>query len=123
MKILIIDDSSFMLSTVEKTLKINFPEAVIIRAENGQKGFDLYIESKPDIIVTDLLMPLMTGQELIAKIRETDKDTKIFVSSADIQAATKTEVLEMGICEFINKPLNSEKLKLLSDKISEVYNA
>ena len=123
MKILIIDDSSFILTTVFKALSNEFSDAQIEKASNGMEGFSKYQSFKPDVIVSDLLMPEMTGQEMISKIRETDKETKIFVVSADIQAATKNEVIDYGISGFINKPLQSEKLQLLISCVREACNA
>ena len=46
-------------------------------AENGQAAWELYEKEHPDIVLTDIKMPVMTGIELIAKIRERDKRTRI----------------------------------------------
>jgi two-component system chemotaxis response regulator CheY len=117
MKLLLIDDSQYILKTTIKILSIYLPDTEIITANNGMKGFELYQSLKPDVIITDLLMPELDGQGLIAKIRENDKLTRIFVISADIQTATKTEVQNYGVSGFINKPINEEKIATLATQI------
>lgn len=119
MKLLVADDSMYIVKTVVKLISTFMTEAEIITASNGMQAYELYQAQKPDVVITDLLMPELDGQGLIAKIREEDKTTRIFVISADIQMATKTEVLEKGVSGFINKPINEEKIAALVSQIKE----
>lgn len=110
MKILVIDDSIFMQKLVESSLEKNFPEVIIITADNGEDGFNLYQIEKPNYIVTDLLMPGMDGIELVHKIRDFDKEVKIIVITADIQKTVRDEIERLQVSAFINKPFNEEKV-------------
>lgn len=123
MKLLIIDDSRFVQQILKKALQTSLPDAVIISASSGSEGYELYQEQRPDIIITDLLMPGMTGRDLVVKIRAEDSETRIFVVSADIQKVTKEEMLSYGISLFINKPINEEKIDNLLIKIQEESHA
>jgi len=105
MKILVLDDSLYVLKFILKALKRHLPEAEIETAANGRDGLDLYRTFQPDYLITDLLMPEITGQELIREIRKEDLVTKIIVISADTQISSKLEVSRYDIMQFINKPV------------------
>lgn len=119
MKILIVEDSIFVQNVIKRVISDKFPESEIITACDGEKGYALFLESKPDIITTDLLMPNLTGQEMLKKIREIDKKIPIIVISADVQKATKDEVEDQKITAFINKPLTNERAEQLTSLIKE----
>lgn len=123
MKLLIIDDSRFVQQILKKALQTSLPDAEIISASSGSEGYELYQKLRPDIIITDLLMPGMTGRDLVVKIRAEDSETRIFIISADIQKVTREEMLGYGISAFINKPINEEKIDNLLTKIQEESHA
>lgn len=112
MKIMVVDDSFFVRTLITKTLQ-NIPEGEIVTACNGQEAYDLLTKENPNVIVTDLLMPEMNGWELIKLIKQENQSIKIIVISSDIQTATRTELEQLGISAFINKPFNNEKADLL----------
>ena len=113
MKLIIADDSSFIRSMITKAIQSNIEDVEIISCVDGKQAYEAYCEHQPDFIITDLLMPEMTGQQLLAKLKTENYATKAIVISADIQTATHTELAEIGILDFINKPLTAEKLNLL----------
>ena len=123
MKILIVDDSVFAQKFIEKAILGSFPDAQIITAPSGEDAYELFLSDKPDFIVTDLLMPGMGGQMLIHMIRQTDKDCKIIVVSADVQKSVQEEIMQMHVLKFINKPLNAEKSQLLVSLLEDGNNA
>ncbi len=62
----------------------------------------------------DLLMPNVSGQQLIKLIKEYDKNSNIFVISADVQKNVREEIESYGVIQFINKPFTDEKVKLVT---------
>ncbi len=122
MKILIVDDSRFSQIVLSKHIKEFFQYAEITMANDGEEGFSKYKEIKPDYVFVDLLMPNVNGQELIKLIDEYDSQHKIFVVSADVQKEVKKEMESYGIIDFINKPFNEEKAKLVYEIIKEDIN-
>ena len=122
-KILIVEDSKFVRMITSKLLQEKFPEAAIILACDALEGYELYQNENPDLIITDLLMPNMNGQEFIHKIRQTDTQIPVIVLSADIQQATRDEMEQLGILTFINKPLSGEKTVHLISTIKEILHA
>lgn len=121
MKILVVEDSNFARSSILEVLKENFPDVAIFVAGDGVEGYNLYQQEGPELIITDLLMPGMSGQEFIQKIRMTDIHTMIIVLTADSQQATRNEMEKLGILTFINKPLLAEKVAQMVTAIKSVY--
>ncbi len=117
MKLLIVDDSKFSQMIAEKHMKELFKDIEITFANNGEEGFNKYKELHPDYVFIDLLMPIINGQELVRLIKEYDKDSKIFVVSADVQKTVKKEMEGYGIMGFINKPFDEEKSQLVFEAI------
>lgn len=111
MKILVVDDSAFSQKVTIKTVKMLYPEATYETADDGVESIEKYEKFLPDVVFMDLLMPNMTGQEAIVKLKEKFSDAKVVVLSADVQSAVKEEVLAAGALTFINKPINVDKLK------------
>ncbi len=114
MKILIVDDSRFTQLTIAKLLKNQIGDVEIFFANDGEEGFKKYKEFNPDYVFVDLLMPNVSGQQLIKLIKEYDKNSNIFVISADVQKNVREEIESYGVIQFINKPFTDEKVKLVT---------
>ncbi|WP_340017208.1 response regulator [Paenibacillus sp. FSL K6-1318] len=123
MKVLIVEDSIFVQKLLRKLIVDHIPECEIQIASNGEQGYNLFQEFRPDFITTDLLMPGLNGQEMLRMIRETDSEVKIIILSADIQKTTRDEVENLGISGFLNKPLTAEKANTLIQLIQAAYHA
>ncbi|MCX7966631.1 MAG: response regulator [Syntrophorhabdaceae bacterium] len=108
MKILIIDDSAL----ARRVLKNILLEAgyEVIEAEDGITGIEKYFLEKPDAVFLDLTMEGLKGIEVLKKIRQMDKNSIIIVATADIQTATREEVIKEGARGFVNKPFSPEKV-------------
>jgi len=112
LKVLVVDDSIFVRHFIKKLILDTYPETEVLFAASGEEGYESYKNNKPDIIITDLLMPGVDGHEFIKMVKSDNEDVKIFVLSADIQNAVKQEVLGYGVTAFLNKPLNEENFRL-----------
>ena len=110
MKIIIADDSSFVRSIISRAITQALPDSELIFCTNGKEAYETYLNSKSDWLITDLLMPEMTGQELIAKLNQEGMAVKTIVISADVQKGTKVELEAYNIINFINKPLTPDKI-------------
>jgi len=123
LKILIVEDSKFAQMTIARLFSEAFPDSEIILANNGVDGYSDFMRLSPNIIVTDLLMPHMSGQEFIKKIRVMDQNIIIFTVTADVQQSTKDELAEYDIAAFINKPLDKKKMALIKRIVEERLHA
>ncbi|MFM8322802.1 MAG: PleD family two-component system response regulator [Chloroflexota bacterium] len=110
-KILIVDDSAFARTTLRRILKDAGYE--VHEAASGLEALELMPGLNPDLVTLDLLMPEMEGGELIGHLRQIDRLTPLIVISADIQTATRDEVLAAGATAYLNKPVKDEELLAL----------
>ena len=108
-KILVVDDAFENRSVLVNLLQpIGFEVA---EACNGQEGLQKASEFHPDLIVTDLSMPIMDGFEMMHHLRQTPlKDIPIIVSSASVFEIDKQKSLEAGGDDFLPKPVQVEEL-------------
>jgi signal transduction histidine kinase/DNA-binding NarL/FixJ family response regulator len=109
-KILVIDDRWENRSVIVNLLEpIGFE---LSEASNGQEGLDKAIAFQPDLVITDLTMPLMDGCEFLRRFRQLPhlKDTPVIVSSASVFASDRQKSLEAGANDFLPKPIHSDSL-------------
>jgi DNA-binding response OmpR family regulator len=82
----------------------------VMTATNGEEGLKLWKEQLPDIIVTDIEMPVMSGFDMVAKIRETDRDIPILFASGHISPKDVIAGYRLGANNYIKKPFNPEEM-------------
>ena len=82
----------------------------VYTAKNGEEGLEVYKDKRPDVVITDLIMPNMDGIVMSEQIRSLKKDQIIVVVSAsdDIEKVSKT--IALNITSFIHKPIDTKKL-------------
>ena len=108
-KILLVDDSSFQRKNVSKMLVAMGHE--VVAAENGKVGLEKAETDQPDLIITDLLMPVMDGIGYLRGLNARKLMIPVVVVSADIQETSRTECMELGAKTFLNKPIKESDLK------------
>jgi CheY-like chemotaxis protein len=87
-------------------------------ASNGQEGLELYRLHAPDLIITDIQMPIMNGLDMIKEIRKNDSQTPIFITTAYNETTYLHDAINNGVNRYILKPIN---FKNLADTIHEFY--
>ena len=109
-KVLVVDDEIHIVHVVAIKLRNNGYE--VITAANGDEAFELVCEEKPDIIVTDFQMPIMTGLELVEKLRrsEATKDIPVIMLTARGFAIEDEQKQDLQISEFVSKPFSPRDL-------------
>lgn len=107
-KLLLVDDESQILRTLQATLSSQGYE--IRTAPNGLDGLILFREWRPDLVITDLSMPEMSGVELCREIRAIAA-TPIIVLSVREQEGAKVAALDAGADDYVTKPFNIQELK------------
>ncbi|QEM68583.1 response regulator [Geobacter sp. FeAm09] len=85
-------------------------------AENGEQGVALFKEHRHDIVITDISMPVMDGVEMAAAIRDIAPETVIIVLTAHSGTRYLLDSIELGISNYVLKPVNYEKLFAAIDK-------
>ena len=84
----------------------------IMEAENGQVGWNRALECSPDLIITDLAMPVMNGLEMTQKLRQLEafKNIPIIASSASVFNFDRQQSQDAGCNDFLPKPVQAEEL-------------
>lgn len=116
MKILICEDEEIMLTALEFRLRKHGFEVIV--AENGKEALEKIQEFTPDIIVADIMMPFVTGLELVHFVRQDLKSSlPIIVISSLENDEVVLEAFRLGASDFITKPFKPNELILRIKKI------
>lgn len=109
-KVLVVDDEVHIVHVVAIKLRNNGYEA--ITAGDGAEGYALACEEGPDIIIADFQMPVMTGLELIEKLRDNDqtKDIPVILLTARNFAIDDERQQQLQISQCITKPFSPKEL-------------
>jgi DNA-binding response OmpR family regulator len=111
MKILVAEDEALMLAALKKNLEDDGYE--VIATSDGQQAIEQFQAQKPDLVITDILMPYTSGLELIGVVRsQPEPHIPIIVLSALGQEATVLEAFNHGADDFITKPFKPVELSL-----------
>jgi CheY-like chemotaxis protein len=108
--ILVIDDDKLIREGLGALLK-NAGQ-IVLEAADGKEGLEIAQKEHPDLIVTDLRMPNMSGQEMIDAIRDdkTIKDTPIVILTNDESSESVNQALQSGVSFYMSKNLDPESL-------------
>ncbi|MDH6359173.1 response regulator transcription factor [Parabacteroides sp. PF5-9] len=119
-KVLLVEDELTLAMIIKDTL--DGKEFEIHLAGNGKEGIERYQEIRPDIIVTDVMMPDMDGYTMVKEIRRKDKQIPVLFLSARSTANDVVEGFESGGNDYLKKPFGMAELviriKALLHKIS-----
>jgi CheY-like chemotaxis protein len=109
-KVLVVDDEIHIVHVVAIKFRNNGYE--VLTASDGSQAYELACSEKPDIIVTDYQMPVMTGLELIEKVRETEviKDIPVILLTARSFAIEEEQKQQLQISECLSKPFSPKEL-------------
>jgi DNA-binding response OmpR family regulator len=100
-KVLIVEDEK----PIAKALQLKLQKSGFITevANNGKEGLDVYKTMKPDLILLDLIMPVLDGFGFLSEIRKTDKKTKVIVLTNLGQAEDLAKTLKLGASQYFIK--------------------
>jgi signal transduction histidine kinase/CheY-like chemotaxis protein len=118
--ILIVDDKWENRSVIVNLLEpVGF---TVIEASQGQEGWEQAIAHKPDLIITDLVMPIIDGFKFIKRLRWSNQFKKVAViaSSASVFAADQYKSIDAGANIFLPKPIEAEALLELLRKLLQL---
>lgn len=106
--VLIVEDdlpSRIFIKSVTKKFVDN-----LFEAENGKQGLDQFIKHRPDIVISDIGMPLMNGLDMSRKIKEIQSDTLIILTTAFDNKEMLLDAIDIGIDQYILKPINKQNI-------------
>jgi diguanylate cyclase (GGDEF)-like protein/PAS domain S-box-containing protein len=118
-KLLFVEDEAGTRDLFNRIIARKYPELEIFVAENGAQGVKLFREQRPDVILTDLSMPIMDGFQMVREIKELNTETVIIAISAQNNPYYILNAIEAGIRHYVLKPVNSEELFAVINKALE----
>lgn len=112
-KVLLVDDEAFFRQGLKELIdweKCGF--IVAGETDNGEDALDLIAENPPDVVITDIRMPVMDGMELIQKsVQERGSTTKFIIVSGYDEFEYAQKAVKYGVCDFILKPIDESAME------------
>ena len=113
-KILAIDDNRDNLISIKALIKDIMPDALTLTTESGAKGLELAATEDPDVILLDIVMPVMDGYQVCKKLKAHKRLSDIpvvFVTALKDDKESRIRALEVGADAFLAKPIDESELK------------
>jgi two-component system response regulator HydG len=116
-KILLVDDETGILDTLRILLRGNGYE--VVSAVSGREAVEMLPDASPDIVLTDIRMPGMTGLEVMAKAHEVDPETAVILMTAQASLQTAVRAVNEGAYYYLQKPFANEELLTICRRAAE----
>jgi len=120
LKILIVEDEKRLAQLLKEAIGDYFFSVII--AKDGNEGFRKFKSIKPDIVITDIMMPLCDGLEMTTKIKEIDEYIPIIVLSAHSDREKLLKAIDIGINKYFIKPFDPDEVIEHINKIAPNLN-
>ena len=115
--ILVVDDEAAILDTLRILLRNEGFEPHV--AHGGRKALEQLPELRPDIVLTDIRMPNVTGVEVLSAARETDPDTPVILMTAQATLQSAMQAVNEGAFYYIQKPFRNDELIAIVRRAAE----
>jgi DNA-binding NtrC family response regulator len=116
-KLLIVDDEKNIREGLEKALSLDGYDVLL--ASDGQEAMEKLEEGEIDLVITDLKMPILSGEEFLKNALERYSNLPIIILTAFGTIENAVEAMRNGAYDFITKPLNIDKLSLIVKRALE----
>lgn len=108
--VLLVEDEQTLAMIIKDTLEVQ--DFDIRTAKNGEEGLRLFFDSRPDVIVADVMMPRMDGFTMVKQIRQTDKTTPVLFLTARSAVTDVVTGFEIGANDYLKKPFGMQELMI-----------
>jgi two-component system chemotaxis response regulator CheY len=119
-RILAIDDSPVILSLIKDILTAH--DCMVETANDGQDALEKYAEFKPDVVTLDLAMPGLDGYQILRRLKDIDRYSKIIMITASEHSSALQDCLERGAVGYLSKPFKPKELIDIIEKASRNAN-
>lgn len=117
LKILCVEDDTAAREQILRLLQRRGKEVIV--GKNGKEGLALYREHSPEVVVTDIRMPVMDGLTMVREIKKISRDAKIIVITAFTDFSYLMDAIDLGVDQYVVKPIDIDKLLGAIDKCAE----
>lgn len=117
MKVLVVDDEKLIRSAIVKTIDwASFGISSVYEARNGKEALSLFLAHRPEIIITDIRMPLLDGIELIEEIRKIASDIQVIYITGFADVSYLQSAVKNAAADYILKPVDPKELLAALEK-------
>ena len=117
LSLLIIDDNTKSLELLSSALAQ--PGLQILTASDPEEGLDLVFAKHPQIVLTDLVMPNLSGMEVLQRVMELDPSTEVILMTAHYSTESAVEAIKKGASDYLDKPIKIAALRERVGKLVE----
>lgn len=107
-KVLVVEDDPGILRTVADNLR--FEQYEVVTATDGEAGYALRQQQRPDLIVLDLMLPRLSGLELCQRLRAENVQVPVLILTARGEEADRVRGLDLGADDYVTKPFSVAEL-------------
>ncbi len=119
LKVLLVEDEEKLASLLKNAIGDNFHSFTL--AKDGEEGLQKFIQIKPDIVITDIMMPKKTGLEMAEEIRKIDSAIPIIILSAYSETDKFLNAIDVGVVKYLIKPFDPDELLDYIDSIDDKF--
>lgn len=109
LSLLAIDDNAENLEMITSALERE--ELEILRSQDPEEGFEIFLRVRPRIVLLDLVMPKISGIELLERIVNIDPAVDVILITAHYSAESAVQAIQKGAADYLTKPLDIERLR------------
>ena len=107
-KVLVVDDSAMSRRILRRIL--DDAGHTVVEAADGASALASYELERPALVTLDLIMTGMDGLQVLIELRRQHPHARVIIATADLQRATRDEVMAAGACAVVNKPFSPEEV-------------
>lgn len=107
-RLLLIEDDAKLAFILKETLALYEFEVYV--ATDGVEGLKIFFEFRPDVVITDIMLPLLDGLNVLVQIRASDKKVPVVLLTSKTQTIDLVKGFELGCTDYIKKPFIMEEL-------------
>ena len=123
MNIFLVEDECWALMELEALCKAYEPEHRIYAFDNGDDAYQAALRIRPDLVVTDITMPGMSGLELISRLVELDPTVRAVILTVHDQFSYAQQALRLGVIDYLLKPVKKETFyQTIDEAVRRVQN-
>lgn len=123
-RIVIVDDEFVVIEGLKQLIDwAEYDAQVVGCAHNGAEGLDLILKERPDIVFTDIRMPVMNGLSMIDKAKQQGCDCIFIIFSGYNEFTYAHEALSLGVISYIEKPVTIEQINSAMKKACRIYDS
>ncbi len=114
-RVLVVDDEAIIRDLCAKVLKSHR----IVEASSGEEALEILARTPIDVVLTDVMMPRMTGLELLQRVKEREPDKPVVIMTGYADKDVILQALKADADDFISKPINLLQLRTTIDRVLE----